>query len=205
MYYKCLKWSPYLTLCLLVHPEASISQLWWQLQCRSSICLCLLLGRFSQSRQASSRVASRHIVSYLPTSMPEIRECIAHFLHFQYVYNKLKSQETNFTLLNLWADAKDGKGPGKFSDEEKKYNATDGKVMCLNSSCTIRRGTNHRQTPIWPSQCHPEAEEAIPLTSLELKGAQGTARTIHLDFGALWLSVSCHILRSKSNAVLRIF
>ncbi|KAF4571715.1 hypothetical protein EYR40_008235 [Pleurotus pulmonarius] len=124
--------------------------------------------------------------------MPEIRECIAHHIHFQHVFSKLNAENTNFRLLNLWADAKDGK-EGKPSDEERKYHATDGKVMCLDSSCCIKRGTNRRQTPIWPPQCKPKGKGAMPevvLSSLELKGAQGTARTIHLDFGVLWISIA---------------
>ncbi|KAF9489088.1 hypothetical protein BDN71DRAFT_1435628 [Pleurotus eryngii] len=92
-------------------------------------------------------------------------------------------------LLHLWADAKDGKGHQP-SDEEKKYHATNGLVVCLDDSCTIKRGTNHRQTPIWPPRCKPKAKDYLPLSALELKGGEGTSRAILLDFGPLWLSIA---------------
>ncbi|KAF4564956.1 hypothetical protein EYR40_011129 [Pleurotus pulmonarius] len=120
--------------------------------------------------------------------MPELRECLAHFLHFNNIFQTIKPH-SSFQLLHLWADTKDGKG-SQPSDEDKKYHVTNGLVVCLDDSCTIKRGTNHRQTPIWPPRCKPKAKSYLPLSALELKGGEGTSRAILLDFGPLWLSIA---------------
>ncbi len=144
----------------------------------------LLLALELVGASKSRRVASRTPYS----AMPELRECLAHFLHFNNIFQTIKPH-SSFQLLHLWADAKDGKG-SQPSDEDKKYHVTNGLVVCLDDSCTIKRGTNHRQTPIWHPRCKPKAKGYLPLSALELKGGEGTSRAILLDFGPLWLSVS---------------
>ncbi|KAF4591025.1 hypothetical protein EYR40_009623 [Pleurotus pulmonarius] len=113
--------------------------------------------------------------------MPQLRESLAHYLHFQHIFSSLKDT-SSFQVLSIWADIK--------QDEEEAYGTTDGNVVRLNDSCDIRRGGTGDKNLIWPPRCKPSAQSPLNLSDLELKGGEATPDSLILDFGPLWLSVA---------------
>jgi len=115
--------------------------------------------------------------------MPEIRECIAHFLFLLWFYEYCLENHLDLTLLGLWADAPDN-NPG----EQKLAN---GSVYKLEATSTAARGTNGAQTFMWPSMWCKTALQVDPptLDRLKLQGVDRTNRAIIMDMGELKFQV----------------
>lgn len=118
--------------------------------------------------------------------MPQLRESLAHYLHFQHIHSSLKDT-SSFQVLSIWADIKE-------DEEEAHGTTTNGNVVRLNDSCDIQRGSNGAQNPIWPPRCKPTAKSPLNLSDLELKGGEATPDSLILEFGPLWLSVCVIVL-----------
>jgi hypothetical protein len=116
--------------------------------------------------------------------MPEIRECIAHFLFLLWFYEYCLENHLDLTLLGLWADTPDN-NPG----EQKLAN---GSVYKLDATSTASRGTNGAQTFLWPPMWRKTASEQDPptLDRLKLQGVGCTNRAIIMDMGDLKFQVS---------------
>jgi len=121
--------------------------------------------------------------------MPEIRECIAHFLFLLWFYEYCLKNHLDLTLLGLWADAPDN-NPG-----EKKL--ANGSVYRLQATSTAVRGANRAQTPLWPPMWRKTAsqDDPPPLNQLKLQGVSCTNRAIIMDMGELKFQVSNPRLR----------
>jgi len=117
--------------------------------------------------------------------MPEIRECIAHFLFLLWFYEYCLKNHLDLTLLGLWADAPDN-NPG-----EKKL--ANGSVYRLQATSTAVRGANRAQTPLWPPMWRKTAsqdDDPPALNQLKLQGVSCTNRAIIMDMGELKFQVS---------------
>jgi len=111
--------------------------------------------------------------------MPEIRECIAHFLFLLWFYEDCLENHLDLTLLGLWADA-----PDNNSGEQKLAN---GSVYKLDATSTAARGTNGAQTSLWPPMWGKTALQVDPpsLDRLKLQGVDYTNWAIIMDMGQL--------------------
>lgn len=116
--------------------------------------------------------------------MPEIRECITHFLFLLWFYEYCLENHLDLTLLGLWADAPDH-SPG-----EKKL--ANGSVYKLEATSTAARGTNGAQTFLWPPMWRKTASQVDPptLDQLKLQGVDYTNWAIIMDMGELKFQVS---------------
>jgi hypothetical protein len=119
--------------------------------------------------------------------MPELRECLAHFIFIVWVWEHLK-EHGNWRLLAIWADAT--------STDKNPKPANLDCVHMLDANNKWKRGTKSSQTYLWPamwgktsSNPHPP-----PITTLELKGIRKTNRSLILDFGNLWFQVSLQLI-----------
>ncbi|TFK59346.1 hypothetical protein BDN72DRAFT_905937 [Pluteus cervinus] len=106
--------------------------------------------------------------------MPEIRECIAHFLYTLAVFNQLKAKNANFTLIKIWADYT------REEDKERKP-TNQGHVFVLGPEHGLKRGYKHDQTPLWPDVAGWDGD----ITLLTLEGMSTTSRALSLEFGKL--------------------
>ncbi|KAF8240631.1 hypothetical protein L208DRAFT_1420342 [Tricholoma matsutake] len=88
---------------------------------------------------------------------------------------------TSFKVLGLWADASQA--------EVKHVGTSDGQVYRLDATCAVKRGTNHKQTLLWPPQLAISAKQPNPpsIETLELKGVATTSRSIVLNLGPVSL------------------
>ena len=119
--------------------------------------------------------------------MPEVRECIAHYIYFHLLLKPLLGK-TSLHLLALWADL----------TNQEKYpdSGTEGFPVRLKPGCLLLRGSRGRQTPLAPpilQSCDPKAASLESLSGLELLGVDYTGRAILLDFKLIYLKV-CTIL-----------
>ncbi len=130
--------------------------------------------------RSQDRDALHSLLPHTSFLMPQLRESLAHYLHFQHIFSSLKDT-SSFQVLSIWADIK--------QDEEEAYGTTDGNVVRLNDSCDIRRGGTGDKNLIWPPRCKPSDKSQLNLSDLELKGGEATPDSLILDFGPLWLSV----------------
>jgi hypothetical protein len=117
--------------------------------------------------------------------MPEIRECIAHFIWILCFFDWCNLHDINLQLLGLWADASEAEAPKL---------APDGLVYRLNSSSTVQRGSRGSQTSLWPLMCRlsPKNPNPLLIETLVWKGVENahTCRAVILNFGELYLQVS---------------
>ncbi|KDR72183.1 hypothetical protein GALMADRAFT_765703 [Galerina marginata CBS 339.88] len=110
--------------------------------------------------------------------MPEIRECIAHYLCMLWFFGFCLREKLDLQLLALWADA---------SEKEEKKLAPDGLVYRLDASSTVVRGNANAQTSLWPGPFKKTKANPDPpsIRTLKLKGVSYSNRTIILDMGPL--------------------
>ncbi|KAF8240414.1 hypothetical protein L208DRAFT_1420413 [Tricholoma matsutake] len=115
--------------------------------------------------------------------MPEYCESWAHYLLMLWFF-QLLLPITSFKVMALWADA--------LQAEAKRVGASDGQVYCLDPTCTIKRGTNHKQTPLWLPQLAISTKQPNPpsIESLELKGVATTSRSMILNLGPVSLKLA---------------
>jgi hypothetical protein len=109
--------------------------------------------------------------------MPEIRECIAHFLSLLWFYEDCLENHLDLTLLGFWADA-----PDNNSGEQKLANES---VYKLKAMSTVARGTNGAQTFLWPPIWRKTASQVDPpsLDQLKLQDVDYTNWAIIMDMG----------------------
>lgn len=115
--------------------------------------------------------------------MPELRECIAHFLCMLWFLQHCLEAKIDLCLLGLWADA---------TDEEAKTLALDGMVYQLNADSKVKRGTCSAQTSLWPQMWKklPSQPDPPSIQTLHWKKVILSSRAIILDLGELYLQVS---------------
>ena len=121
----------------------------------------------------------RH-VQLLP--MPELRECIAHFLCVSHFFQYCIEKNCNLSLIGLWADA---------TDSESQLLAPDGLVYRLSASSTVKRGSRSAQTSLWPEMRKKTRAQPNPpaIQSLVWEGVHWTSRAIIMDMGELYFQV----------------
>ncbi|KAH8118043.1 hypothetical protein DFH11DRAFT_1808680 [Phellopilus nigrolimitatus] len=126
--------------------------------------------------------------------MPEGLETEA---HHQYIKNIKKLFEATkedpelWKVLGLWADgAKSDVQAAKEKAELKNSSLAQGYVWKMNSHCTMARGNNNAQAPLWPpvweSKASAETDEAN-LSTLILKDVESSGRSLIFDFSGLHL------------------
>ncbi|KAF8220207.1 hypothetical protein L208DRAFT_1335099 [Tricholoma matsutake] len=115
--------------------------------------------------------------------MLEYHESRAHYLLMLWFY-QLLILLTSFKLLGLWADASQA--------EAKHLGTSDGQVYHLDATCAVKRGTNHKQTLLWPPQLAISAKQPNPpsIETLELKGVATTSHSIVLNLGPVSLKLA---------------
>ena len=125
--------------------------------------------------------------------MPEIRECIAHFIWILLFLNWCKENNIDLRLLGLWADA---------AKNERETLSPGGLVYRLSSSSKVLRGSCSAQTPLFPPMCQlrPNNHDPLVLEDLVWKDViqSHTCRTVVLDLGGLYLQVCCHRIESPN-------
>lgn len=116
--------------------------------------------------------------------MPEIRECIAHFLSLSAFLQFCLENRIDLQLLGLWADA---------SKAEEMSMASDGLVYCLDACSTVYRGTCGAQSSLWPPMWRKVKGKPDPplIQSLKWGAVSFTNRAIVMDLGPLYFQVSC--------------
>ena len=114
--------------------------------------------------------------------MPEIRECIAHFLCMLWFFQHCLDMNYDLHLLALWADA---------TEKEAKKLAPDGHVYCLDASSSVYRGNTNSQTSLWPPTFRVTKSNPNPpsIQTLEWKGVSYSNRAIILNMGSLYFQV----------------
>jgi hypothetical protein len=115
--------------------------------------------------------------------MPEMRECIAHFLFLSAFLQFCLENEIDLQLLGLWADA---------SKAEERSMASDGLVYCLDALSTVYRGTCGAQSSLWPPMWRKVKGKPDPplIQSLKWGAVSFTNRAIVMDLGLLHFQVS---------------
>ncbi|KAK6984303.1 hypothetical protein R3P38DRAFT_3269243 [Favolaschia claudopus] len=121
--------------------------------------------------------------------MPECRESKASFLAAMKRLKELLEAGIKLRLLGIDIDATEAE-EGKFP---KDHPASLGLPYQIDSTCTVKRGTNLAQGPVYPPMWHTTKAagptDPDPLTTLELKDLSYTYRSLILDLGALHLSI----------------
>ncbi|KAK6981250.1 hypothetical protein R3P38DRAFT_3464420 [Favolaschia claudopus] len=124
--------------------------------------------------------------------MPECRESRASFLAAMKRLKQLLEAGTKLRLLGIDIDATEAE-EAKFP---KDHPASLGLPYAIDSTCTVKRGTNLAQEPVYPPMWHTTKAagpaDPDPLTTLELKDMSYTYRSLILDLGAFHLSVFGH-------------
>lgn len=129
--------------------------------------------------------------------MPEIRECIAHYLCMLWFLQFCLEQKLDLQVLALWADA---------SEKEEKKLAPNGLVYHLDASSTVARGSWNAQTTLWPGPFQKTRKNPNPpsIQTLGLKGVTYSNRTIILDMGPLHFQVSFYSILHTSFSLLNL-
>ncbi|KAK7019281.1 hypothetical protein R3P38DRAFT_2975923 [Favolaschia claudopus] len=121
--------------------------------------------------------------------MPETRESKASFLAAMKRLKELLEAGIKLQLLGIDIDATEAEET-KFP---KDHPASLGLPYQIDSTCTVKRGTNLSQGPVYPPMWHTTKAagpaDPDPLTTLELKDLSYTYRSLILDLGALHLSI----------------
>ena len=114
--------------------------------------------------------------------MPELHECIAHFLCMLHFFQYCIEMGINLSLIGLWADA---------TNAESHLLAPDGLVYQLSASSTVKRGSCSAQTSLWPEMWKiTDAQPEPPsIQFLVWKGVHWTSRAIIMDMGELCFQV----------------
>ena len=117
--------------------------------------------------------------------MPELRECIAHFLYMSHFFQYCIEKGIDLSLIGLWADA---------TEAESHLLAPDGLVYCLSASSKVKRGSRSAQTSLWPEMWKITHTQPDPpsIQSLVWKGVHWTSRAIVMDMGRLHFQV-CYL------------
>jgi len=119
--------------------------------------------------------------------MPELRECIAHYLILCRFLRHCAANGIELHLIGLWADAT-LKEP-----EFKKFNSM---VYNLDAKSKVKRGSNNAQTSLWPDMWKESKKIPHPpsITMLKLAKVTYTHRAIILQLGALVFQVCVHFV-----------
>lgn len=144
---------------------------------------CDLHSSFSATSQPALRT-HHNLVPIFPSSiMPEMRECIAHFLFLLWFLQYCLENGIDLRLLDLWADA---------SKTEEKSLAPDGLVYCLDALSTVYRGTCGAQSSLWPPMWRKVKGKPDPplIQSLKWEAVSFSNRAIVMNLGPLHFQVS---------------
>ncbi len=118
--------------------------------------------------------------------MPELRECIAHYLILLWFLHDCAVNGIELYLIGLWADA---------THKEPQFKKHNGMVYRLDAKSKVKRGTNNAQTSLWPDMWKESKKIPHPpsITTLKLAKVTYTNRAIILHLGALVFQVCFHI------------
>ncbi|KAJ7780660.1 hypothetical protein DFH07DRAFT_765176 [Mycena maculata] len=119
--------------------------------------------------------------------MPESRESEASYLIAAARGTELIEQEVDLRLEKIEINATE--------KEEKRFNkahpAKSGLPYAINSTCTVKRGTNKAQSYIYPEMWHTSGKKKSKhsLTELALESISYTHQALILDMGPLFLMI----------------
>ena len=117
--------------------------------------------------------------------MPELRECVAHYLLLLWFLQHCADIGIELHLIGLWSDA---------TQKEPEFKKHNGMVYRLDAKSKVKRGTNNAQTSLWPEMWKESKKVPHPpsITALKLAKVTYTNRAIILHLGALVFQVCVH-------------
>jgi hypothetical protein len=121
--------------------------------------------------------------------MPEVRESEASFRIANAAVTKLLDAGVHLAVEGIEIDASE-KEAARF---RKGHPARDGLPYEIESDCTVKRGINKAQSPVYPPMWRTtsKTKSATNLVqTLALKGLSYSYRALILDLGPLFLSVT---------------
>lgn len=86
------------------------------------------------------------------TTMPELVECLAHYLVASSIFEA--NPDADWGLQNLWVDGTEDE-VGRAPTGSRLANRH---VYILQPHSTIKRGNTNFQTPVWPTMCTSSSE-----------------------------------------------
>ncbi|KAF8198851.1 hypothetical protein K438DRAFT_1823834 [Mycena galopus ATCC 62051] len=117
--------------------------------------------------------------------MPETREAIASGMQAKSTYEAAKAAGASFVLQRIAVDAT--KSEANRSDASRQAKA--GLVYDLKPTSSVKRGSNHNQTHVFPPQLRvtPQNPDPASISTLVLEDIMYTNRALILNFGSLFL------------------
>lgn len=119
--------------------------------------------------------------------MPELVECLSHYLLASSLFNKYA--DSDWHLRNLWYDGTATENQSARANDTMK----EGRVGIVHPGTKALRGSGSAQGPLWP----PTLSNSSELQQLKLQGISYTYRALILDLGGMWLQVCCMSLACR--------